>query len=477
MSEREAYRPAETKGGDLLNQSSRMMRVLLLGSVALAAMAQSASAETIEGALARAYSGNPQLNAGRAGVRATDENVPRALSGYRPRITASGDIGAQTRDQRLGTGPWQNDNSIPRGVGLQVDQNLFNGGRTYNSVRQADSNVLAAREQLRVTEQSVLLDGATSYMDVLRDTAIVSLRNNNIDVLDEQLRQTRDRFNVGEVTRTDVAQAEARLAAAQADASTAVGNLKTSLARYRAVIGAEARQLAPARALDTVLPRTLDGAIAQSQAEHPNILAALHAVDAAELQVKIVEGELYPTVGLQGTVTHRWDFQQSNLENNTAAVVGTLSVPIYEGGEVYARVRQSKETLGQRRIEADQARDTVRQNVVSAWGVLEATKERITASQAQIQAAEVALNGVREEAKVGQRTTLDVLNAQQELLTARVSLITAQRDRVVASYGLLSATGRLSAANLRLATVDYQPRVHYEQVRDKWIGLRTPDGQ
>ncbi len=453
------------------------MRVLLLGSVALAAMGEAASAETIEGALARAYAGNPQLNAGRAGVRATDENVPRALSGYRPRITASGDIGAQTQDSRFGTGPWVNDNTVPRGVGLQIDQNLFNGGRTFNSVRQADTNVLAAREQLRVTEQSVLLDGATSYMDVLRDTAIVSLRNNNIDVLEEQLRQTRDRFNVGEVTRTDVAQAEARLAAAQADASTAVGNLKTSLARYRAVIGAEAKQLSPARALDAVLPRTLDGAIAQSQAEHPNILAALHAVDAAELQVKIVEGELYPTVGLQGTVTHRWDFQRPNLEANTAAVVGTVSVPIYEGGEVYARVRQSKETLGQRRIEADQARDTVRQNVVSAWGVLEATKERITASQAQIQAAEVALNGVREEAKVGQRTTLDVLNAQQELLTARVSLITAQRDRVVASYGLLAATGRLSAANLRLATVDYQPRVHYEQVRDKWIGLRTPDGQ
>lgn len=207
------------------------------------------------------------------------------------------------------------------------------------------------------------------------------------------------------------------------------------------------------------------------------MLAALHAVDAAELQIKITESELLPSAGLTGTLTHRWDANGANVEQNSATIGGTLSVPIYEGGEVYSRVRQAKETLSQRRIDADQERDAVRQNVVSSWGQLEATKERITASQAQIQAAEIALNGVREEAKVGQRTTLDVLNAQQELLTARVNLITAQRDRVVASYALLSSTGRLSAVNLRLAVEEYQPRVHYEQVRDKWIGLRTPDGK
>ncbi|WP_245422122.1 TolC family outer membrane protein [Alsobacter soli] len=435
-----------------------------------------ALAETMESALARAYNANPQLNAQRASVRATDENVTQALAGYRPTIAASADVGFTAQDT-IGQGQSSNNKYFPRGVGVQVNQTLFNGGRTGNSVRRADAGVLAAREQLRSTEQSVLLDGATAYMDVLRDTAILNLRNNNIDVLEEQLRQTRDRFNVGEVTRTDVAQAEARLAAARSDASSAAGLLKASLARYRQVIGVDARQLAPAKPLEANLPRTLDSAVAVSQSTHPAILAALHAVDAAALLVKVTEGELAPSVTVQGTLSHRWDYQQPNSEVNTASVVGALSVPIYEGGSVYSRVRQAKETLGQRRIEADQARDAVRQAVVASWSNLEATRERITASQAQIQAAEVALNGVREEAKVGQRTTLDVLNAQQELLTARVSLITAQRDRVVASYNLQSALGWLSSSRLRLATQEYKPQVHYEQVRDKWIGLRNPDGR
>lgn len=455
---------------------STLFRSLLLAGVVFAGASVPAAAnETISSALARAYGSNPQLNAQRAGTRAIDENVPRALSGYRPRITASGDIGYTNQDfYRNG---WSNDQYIPRGVGVQVDQTIWNGNRTRNSVRQADSTVLAAREQLRGVEQTVLSDGATAYMDVLRDTAILNLRRNNIEVLEEQLRQTRDRFNVGEVTRTDVAQAEARLAQANSDAAAAAGTLKASLGRYRAIIGVDARQLAPAKPLDAVLPKSLESAMAVSQAEHPSILAALHTVDAAQLNVNLVEGELYPTVGARAAATRRWDFQGSNAEQNQVTISGSVSVPIYEGGEVYARVRQAKETLSQRRIEADQARESVRSSVVTAWSALEATNQQIAASQAQIQAAETALNGVREEAKVGQRTTLDVLNAQQELLTARVQLVTAQRNRVVASYGLLAAVGRLSARQLGLKVDEYQPQVHYEQVRDKWIGLRTPDGR
>jgi len=463
-------------GRPLSQFRSTLFRSLLLAGVVMTSGAEVSFAnETISSALARAYGTNPQLNAQRAGTRAVDENVPRQLSGYRPRITASGDVGYTNQD--LYRSQWSNDSYIPRGVGVQVDQTVWNGNRTGNSVRQADATVLASREQLRGTEQTVLTDGATAYMDVLRDTAILNLRRNNIEVLEEQLRQTRDRFNVGEVTRTDVAQAEARLAQANSDAAAAAGALKGSLGRYRAVIGVDAKQLAPAKALDTVLPKGLDAAIAISQAEHPSILAALHTVDAAALNVKVIEGELYPTVGVRGVATRRWDFQGSNVEQNQFAVTGNVSVPIYEGGEVYARARQAKETLAQRRIEADQARESVRSSVVTAWSALEATREQITASQAQIQAAETALNGVREEAKVGQRTTLDVLNAQQELLTARVQLITAQRNRVVASYSLMAAIGRLSARQLALRVDEYQPQVHYQQVRDKWIGLRTPDGR
>jgi outer membrane protein len=437
--------------------------------------APAAHAETIDQALARAYAANPALNAQRAGVRALDENVPRALSGYRPRVNAVGDVGVGVFDNsgtRSGT-----DRFFPRGVGIQVDQNIFNGFQTQNSVRQADSNVMRGREDLRFQEQSTLLDGATAYMDVLRDTAVVDLTRNNIDVLQEQLRQTRDRFDVGEVTRTDVAQAEARLAQAQAEYSRAEGNLRTSIASYRRVIGTEPRKLAPAKPLDRLTPKSLEQAVAISQGEHPRVLSALHAVDSAALQVKIIEGELYPTLGVRGTVQQRWDVQSANQNQGSATLVGTLSIPIYEGGETYARARQAKETLGQARLNADFVRDEVRANVVSAWSALVSARERITAQQAQIQASEVALNGVREEAKVGQRTTLDVLNAQQELLSARVALVGAQRDRVVASYGLIAAMGKLSSATLALKVDQYSPSVHYDQVRDKWIGLRTPDGR
>jgi outer membrane protein len=449
----------------------------VLGLAVLATVPVGASAETLESALARAYSANPALNAQRANVRATDENVPRAKSLSRPRVNATGDVGLQYSDANLGGGRGGNETRTPAGVGLQVDQTLYNGFRTTNSVRQAESQVLSARETLRNNEQNTLFNGAAAYMNVLRDTAILSLNRNNIEVLEEQLRQTRDRFNVGEVTRTDVAQAEARLAASRSQASLSEGNLRTSVARFRQVIGVEPRQLAPGRPVDRLVPRSLDAAIAIALSEHPAVLAALHGVDVAELQVRLNEGELLPTVGLTGAVSQRYNAQGQGDNTFSASVVGRVTVPIYEGGEVYARTRQAKETVGQRRLDADTARDEVRAAVVSAWGQLEAAKAQIIAAQAQVEAAEIALNGVREEARVGQRTTLDVLNAQQELLNARVNLITAQRDRVVASYAVAQATGRLSSRSLNLRVSEYSAREHFEQVKDLWGGLRTPDGR
>ena len=442
--------------------------------------------DTLEGALARAYLGSPQLNAFRANVRATDELVPRAAAGSRPRINATGDIGAtdiSTRRSIPGTATTRgqyassSDTFIPRGVGLTIDQNIFTGNRIDNGIRQADAQVLSARETLRDTEQTVLNDAATAYMDVLRDTAILDLRRSNVEVLEEQVRQTRERFNVGEVTRTDVAQAESRLAAARSDVSAAEAQLKSSIGRFRQVIGTEPRQLGPGRPAERLTPASLEAALRVALIEHPAIAAALHNVDVALLQVKITEGELAPQVSVQGALTRRYDSQTSQTEATAASIVGRVTIPIYEGGEVYARVRSAKETLGQRRIEADQVRERVRATVFSAWGVLTAAKARILAAQAQVQAAEVALTGVREEAKVGQRTTLDVLNAQQELLNARSALVTAQRDRVVASYALVAATGRLSLRQLNLNVPSYDPAVHYWQVRDRWIGVRTPDGR
>ena len=341
-----------------------------LTSIIVLVGSQMASAETFESALARAYGSNPNLNAQRATVRATDENVPRAKAGYRPEISATADVGGVfTEFERdaapNGFGGVSRNNStvtrtMPRGAGLQVNQTIFNGFRTDNSVRQAESSVLSARETLRNDEQNVLFDAASSYMNVLRDTAILNLQRNNVEVIEEQLRQTQDRFNVGEVTRTDVAQAEARLAGARSQASLAEANLRTSIARFRQNVGVEPRELAPGRPLDRLLPRSLDLALKVAFNEHPAIQAALHSVDVAELQVKVTQGELAPQLGVSGSVARRFDNQSPGDQANSASIVARLTVPIYEGGEVYARTRQAKETAGQRRLEADAVRDQVR---------------------------------------------------------------------------------------------------------------------
>src|SRR5216683_3329203 len=331
-----------------------------------------ALADTIEAALVRAYQINPQLNAQRASVRSTDENVPQALSGYRPRVAVTASAGYQYTDTNPTSGGSPNTivrteihgANAPRAVGATISQTLFNGQQTANRTRAAESQVSGAREALRVLEQT--------------------------------LKQTRDRFNVGEVTRTDVAQSEAQLAAGKTQLLTADANLVTTRANFRSF---------------------------------------------------------------------------------GASAIAQVSVPVYQGGAEYSLIRQSKETLAQQRLNLDQTRDATRANVVTAWGQLVAGKAQVASAQAQVTASEVALNGVREEAKAGQRTTLDVLNAQQALVNARVALVTAQHDRVVASYAVLNAVGRLSPQVLNLATTVYDPSVHYQQVRDSWFGVRTPDGR
>jgi outer membrane protein len=447
--------------------------------------------ETVESALVKAYQNNPSLNSQRASVRATDEAVPQALSGYRPRvtITATGGeqslsstskvVGATVPPRAPATYFTQSGYNAPFGTGATISQTLLNGFQTANRTRQAESQVLAARATLRATEQSVLLSAVTAYMNLLRDTAILDLQRRNVEVLQEQLRQTRDRFNVGEVTRTDVAQSESSLAAGRSQVLQAEANYKASGATYRQVIGTDPGKLMPATPVDRFSPHTLPQAVGLGIATHPSVTTAEYNVDVAQQQVKVAEGALYPTLSVQGNFTKNYEVVGSlnTIENYNASVLGTLSVPIYQGGAEYSAIRQAKETLGQKRIDLDTARDSVRQSIVQSWGQLEAAKANIDATQAQVQSSEIALNGVREEARVGQRTTLDVLNAQQTLVNARVSLVTAQRDRVVASYTLLSAVGRLSPQVLGLRAPIYNPQVHYRQVRDSWAGVRTPDGR
>jgi outer membrane protein len=468
----------------------RWARGLAVGMTACAAWplaSFSASADTLEGALAQAYQNNPALNSQRASVRATDEGVPQALAGYRPRITANASIGEQYWDttSRLASPGLaggaaylqQSGTMTPWGYGVTATQTLYNGFQTSNRTRQAESQVQAARETLRTTEQTVLLNAVTAYMNLLRDGAILDLQRRNVEVLQEQLRQTRDRFNVGEVTRTDVAQSESRLASGRSQVLNAEANYKASVATYRQVIGVEPGKLAPGSPVDRFSPRDVPQSVGVATAAHPAVTSAQYNVDAALLQVKVAEGALYPTLSVQGNVLQNNESSLLQLKSFNAAVIGQLSVPIYQGGAEYSLIRQAKETLGQRRLDLDTARDQVQAAVVTAWGQLEAAKAQILATQAQVAAAEIALNGVREEARVGQRTTLDVLNAQQELVNARVALVTAQRDRVVASYTLLSAVGRLAPEVLGLQVPIYEAEWHYQQVRDSWAGVRTPDGR
>jgi len=447
-----------------------------------------ANAETMEQALARAYQNNPQLNAQRAIVRQTDEGVPTALSGYRPNVSANASVGRQYTDlkQTIPATPPFIPSSVsfadkglatPRSYGGTVSQTLFNGEQTANKVRAAESQVSAARETLRMMEESVLLAAATVYMDVSRDSANLEVQQNNVRVLERTLTDTRNRFAAGQVTLTDVAQSEAQLAAGQATLHGAESTLMTTQANYRRIIGVEPTGMAPASSVDRLAPSTLGAAITVGIVENPTINAALYGVDVAQLQVKIAEGALYPTLAAQYSVQQQLFSTITTPKLFTDTVMLNLSVPLYQGGAEYSAIRLNKETLDQQRLTVDQVRDQTRANVVQAWGQLQAAKAQVEAAERQNDASERALNGVRNEAQVGQRTTLDVLNAQQTLVNARISLITAQHDRVVASYSLLSAVGRLSAQILALPVSIYDPSVHYHQVRDSWIGLRTPSGQ
>ena len=472
-----------------LRETIRLLAVLGTAAAALAvAYCTAASADTLEWALVQAYQNNPSLNAQRAALRAIDENVPQALSGYRPKVSVTGAGGYEYFDQRnkvINQQVFPNAvdytsvaGSLPgRQFGVTATQTLFNGFQTANRTRQAESQVAGGRETLRVTEQQVLLDAATAYMNLIRDQAILELNRRNVEVLTEQLKQTRDRFNVGEVTRTDVAQAESRLAAGRSALLGAQSNYVTSQANYRRVIGVNPGRLDPGTPVDRLSPATLPRAISHGETQSPSVLAAMYGVDIAELAVKISEGALYPNLGVTAAYTQANDVQLQQPESKNLSILGQLTVPIYQGGAEYSAIRQNKETVGQQRLNLDVNRDQARATVVQSWGQLDAAKAQIEATTAQVNASEIALNGVREEARVGQRTTLDVLNAQQELVNARVALVTAQHDRVVASYTLLASVGGLSMQRLGLNVMIYDPQVHYQQVRDAWIGVRTPDGR
>jgi outer membrane protein len=455
--------------------------ICLGAATCLGFVATAASAESLPEALVKAYQTNPQLNAERARQRATDENVPQALAGYRPQIVASLSSGLQAVRNLLPDNTVQSATLKPWVIGVTVTQTLFNGFKTSNSVRVAELQVQSGREALRNVGQGVLLDAVTAYTNVLANQSLVEAQRTNVSFLQETLGITQRRLKAGDVTPTDTSQAEARLARGQADLNAAEVNLAVSQATYTQVIGNPPGSLRAAEPVDRLLPRGRDDATTLAFKQNPAVLAAGFDVDVASTSIRVAESSLMPTVTLQGSASHGADDDPtlSVFRTDQASIVGQINAPIYDGGTAASQTRQAKELTAQSRLVLDQVRSQARTAALGAWVANEGAKIAVTASESEVRAATVALQGVQKEAQGGQRTTVDVLNSEADLIAAKARLIGAQRDRVIASYTLLSAIGKLDVKTLALNTPDYLPETHYHQVRDAWEGLRTrtPSGQ
>lgn len=445
-------------------------------SAAFAAPA-TACAETIFGALSKAYQNNSTLNSTRAGVRVTDEGVAIARSRGLPTISGSAKIDySNTRGDnsgRLTTGNF----------GVRIDQPLFDGFQTKNSVAQAQAQVHVSVEGLNTQQNSTLFEAARAYVNVIQDRQIAKLREQDLKFLSEQVRTERSRLDIGEGTRTGVAQAEARHATARAQLSAAQAQVLASAAVYRQIIGAQPGKLKVPAPLGKLLPSNIENAIAAADSDNPAILADQHQVDASGFGLKATEGALLPTLSAKAELSQKYRDTSPGIDDgsdgsSTSASVGaTLTVPVYSGGRTSAQIRQQKEKLGQFQINVDVTRDQVRNAVVAAWTAYQAGRETVDANHASIAAAQLALTGVIEERDVGQKTTLDVLNAQNVVISAQIKLATAERDVVVASYSILRAMGRLTVDHLGLQVKALEPEGHSKAVKDKWTEPRTPDGR
>lgn len=442
--------------------------------VAASALAPSpVRAETLAEALASAYETNPRLDAERARLRATDEEVPRAESGYRPLVDASAEVGRQKNTTNPESA--SNGTSNPWGYQLNLTQPIFSGFRTTNAVNEAEANVRAGREDLHQVESETLLDAVRAYATVVREQAILRIRENNVAVLTREFEAAQTRREAREVTKTDVAQAQARRARAISEADLAKANVRIAMATYERVIGHAPAGVSDPPLKMKILPRSLAEALEVAERESPNVISALYREESARYSVDKVWGELLPEVHLEANFSHRGDATTVLEEQEQASITGRVSMPLYEGGEVHARVRQAKHTHVSRLQEIEQARSETQENVTTAWSRLMAARAQLKSDQVQVEANQLALQGVREEERVGQRTLLDVLNAEQELLDAQERLASTKHDLIVAGYALVASTGRLTGQAVIADAVVYDAEQHYHEVRQKWFGLNITD--
>jgi outer membrane protein/adhesin transport system outer membrane protein len=440
-----------------------------------------ASSETLQEALAMSYARNPDLDAARALLRVTDELVPQAQAGWRPTVTLQANTNRNYTNEILGgDGPhtrfrfWNGSQSVQ----VQIVQPLFRGGRTTAQISRASNNVQSQRQSLKATEQQVLLLAATAYLDVVRDQVVLDLNRNNESNLQRQLQASRDRFRVGEITRTDVSLSESRFSRATADKITAAGQLNASRATYQRVIGEFPKKVAQEN-FTFPLPKTLEEAVEQSETQNPNVLAAEYAERASRDNIDDINGSRLPQVNAVGTLSRTWS-NNGNTNNNplSANIVrgdnATIGVQatwqLYSGGLTSSQVRQAKQQTNQRLLELESQKRGARETTTRAWEQLQASRAAIVSRKTQVEAANLALEGTRQEALVGSKTVLDTLDAEQEALNAQTDLVRVQHDEQVAAFQLLAAIGRLTGPDLGLAVAYYDANRNYDRVKNKLFG-------
>ncbi|MBL4906746.1 MAG: TolC family outer membrane protein [Sneathiella sp.] len=448
-----------------------MKKVIFTVASVIAAISSfsSVNAESLQEALAITYGSNPTLQAQRASVRSVDEGVSQALSDWRPTVTVTGEAGTEYSKNATTTLPGGDRTFNPSALSLSVTQPLYRGGRTVASTNAAEADVLAARFNLESTEQSILQSAVAAYMNVVRDQAVVKLNRNNVDVLIRQREAAQDRFDVGEITRTDVAQAQARLAGARSDLVRAIGNRKVSEANYEQVVGQKPGSVSYPSQPDN-FPETIEAALGLGMINHPDIQSAKYQEESSKHSIRATSGQLLPTFSVNGTLSHTNNQASEAQWQENASLTATLTIPLYQSGSVHSQVRQARQLNNQRKIEIETAVRQVREAVNRSWEQLESARAQIVSNEEQVRANTIALEGVNQEAQVGSRTTLDVLDAEQELLISQVNLVTTRRDVYVAMYDVFAAVGNLSAKELGLEVEYYDPEANYKRVRDMWYG-------
>jgi outer membrane protein len=445
-----------------------MRRICLV----LALLAPAAHAETLEEALAAAYAGNPLLLSQRTALEVTDESLPLAQSGWRPTVTVAGYAGRGHYFYN-NSDVYESDRD-PTSQAVILSQPLYSGGRTVAAIAQARNSVLAGRAQLTAAEQSVLLAAATAYLDVVRDTQLLSLAQANEKVLHGQRDGIAERFKAQQVTRTDLSQAESRASGATSDRVAAEVAAQSSQATYLRVIGHPPDRPAFPRQLPAT-PPSLDSVLNDAKSANPLVIAANMQVEAARNAVDLVAGELQPTVSINGDVTRNLNANFPGSAVLNKEVLLTLSMPLYEGGAVYARLRAAKLTVSQRLTDAEEAELEAVQSATQAWSALERAAAQLQALREQVKAAQIAFDSILEEANAGRRTVIDMLNAQQDLFTAQGNEARATHDQLAAAYQLRASIGEMTAASLELPVKLHDPGAYFEQADGKWIGWRIDD--